>query len=257
MAEHTSIAWCDHTFNPWWGCAKVSAGCQNCYAEKVSARFGGDHWGLGKPRRQFGTKHWIEPFKWNARAEKTRIRERVFSGSMCDVFDPEAPELALTNLMGLIHRTPALDWLLLTKRPELVSLPSMNTPNNLWLGTTIENRAALPRVFSLLANGLAAPVLFLSCEPLLEDLGDFRLQGIDWVIAGAESGPGARPMNEDWVRRLRDQCTALHIPFFYKQKIENGKKVTLPILDGRQWAEFPKKDLNQQPLRASEINTDE
>jgi protein gp37 len=238
MGENTGIAWCDHTFNPWWGCTKISEGCRNCYAEKWSIRFGRDHWGPGKPRRELGTDYWRTPFLWNARADLTGIRERVFSGSMCDIFDAEAPQIESANLCKLIQRTPSLDWLLLTKRPATAVLRKEFWLPNVWMGTTVENRAAIGRITSL--RLVEVPVRFLSCEPLLEDLGELDLRGIHWVIAGAESGPGARPMNEDWVRSIRDQCQAAGVAFFYKQRIENGKKVTLPLLDGRQWAEFPK-----------------
>jgi protein gp37 len=242
VSEHTEIAWCDHTFNPWWGCSKVSEGCKNCYAERVSARFGGDHWGDGKQRRTFGTKHWLEPLKWSARVTKTGIRERVFSGSMCDIFDGIADPIERMNLFRLIARTPGLDWLLLTKRPEYIRAmlhPSWlsNPMPNVWFGATVENAARRDRILNLVQ--VPATVRFLSCEPLLGDLGRVNLKGIHWVIAGAESGPWARPMSEDWVRSLRDQCQAQGVAFFYKQRIENGRKISTPELDGRRWVEFP------------------
>ena len=234
MGERTAIGWTDHTFNPWWGCTKVSSGCKNCYAEKVSARFGGDHWGKGKPRREFWSKHWLEPLKWDAKAKKTGIRKRVFSGSMCDVFDLEGPEVYRANLFRLIGKTPSLDWLLLTKRPELIGafipdewIREPGFPWNVWIGTSVEDRAAKTRIAHI--HGIPSAIRFLSCEPLIEDLGGLDLRGINWVIAGAESGPGARPMNEDWVRSIRDQCQAAGVAFFYKQRIDGGRKVHQPL----------------------------
>lgn len=157
-------------------------------------------------------------------------------------FRPLTMDDVRTRLFNLIHWTPALDWLLLTKRPDRLYQTWTQTAwplrcPNAWLGTTVENRAALDRI-SVLRRAPAA-VRFLSIEPLLEDLGEINLDGIGWVIAGCESGPGARPMDEDWIRAIRDQCVAANIPFFYKQKLERGRKVETPELDGRQWIEMP------------------
>jgi len=191
MGEKTKIPWCHHTFNPWWGCVKVSAGCEHCYAERLAVRYGFQLWGTEAPRRTFSAKHWREPLKWNAEAEKAGERRRVFCGSMCDLFEAR-PDLdgALANLLLLIHQTPQLDWLLLTKRPELfeermeaaaffgcengtlayrlaniwargVAMP------NVWMLTTVESQeVAGPRIEALLK--IPAKVHGLSMEPLLE-----------------------------------------------------------------------------------------
>src|SRR5262245_59597948 len=116
MGEKTAIAWCDHTFNPWWGCTKISPGCDHCYAAAFDRRVGGDHWGLGKARRYFGEKHWREPRKWNEAARYENKRRRVFCASLADVLDNEAEVAVRKRLLSLIADTPALDWLLLTKR---------------------------------------------------------------------------------------------------------------------------------------------
>ena len=118
MSERTAIGWCDHTFNPWWGCQRVSDGCARCYAEAMAKRTGNPVWGPGA-RRFFGEKHWQEPVRWNAAAERLSVRRRVFCGSMCDVFE-DRPDLVEPRgrLWRLIRATPHLDWLLLTKRPE-------------------------------------------------------------------------------------------------------------------------------------------
>ena len=125
MAEKTGISWTHHTFNPWWGCTKVSPGCKNCYAETFASRYGFDVWGPGKARRTFSLAHWEEPLKWNRDAELAGERRRVFCASMADVFEAEAPAGELARLWALIRLTPWLDWLLLTKRAERIaeSLP--------------------------------------------------------------------------------------------------------------------------------------
>jgi len=246
MAENSAIEWCDHTFNPWWGCTKVSPACDHCYADALDRRTGGAHWGAHAPRRR--TKDWSGPMKWNRRCEKLGIRERVFCASMADVFDNHRSILPdwRANLWSLIAATPHLDWLLLTKRPQNIAkmLPPTwgNGWPNVWLGTTVENQTqANWRIPHLLAT--PAAVRFISAEPLLgpvaldailtPDRGIYALTGIrsdgrgpsgfsrgpsiDWVICGGESGPGARPMHPDWARSLRDQCQRDRVPFFFKQ----------------------------------------
>jgi protein gp37 len=251
MAENSAIEWTDHTFNPWWGCTKVSPGCDHCYADALDRRAGGAHWGARAPRRR--TKDWSGPVKWNRRCEKLGIRERVFCASMADVFDNHRSILPdwRANLWSLIAATPHLDWLLLTKRPQ--NIAKMLPPTwgdgwpNVWLGTTVENQTEADRRIPHLLD-TPARARFLSCEPLLGPV-DLRrivlkpsdapdrgkppvsmnaLSGwyggygddasrIDWVICGGESGPGARPMHPDWARSLRDQCTLDRVPFFFKQ----------------------------------------
>src|SRR5687767_6851032 len=116
MGRNSTIEWTTHTFNPWWGCTKVSPGCQNCYAERLSTRYGHDVWGPGAKRRTFGEDHWKEPLRWEAEAARTGVRARVFCASMADVFDKDAPAKERKRLWKLIAKTPHLDWLLLTKR---------------------------------------------------------------------------------------------------------------------------------------------
>lgn len=226
MAKNSQIEWTHHTFNPWWGCAKVSPACENCYAELWAKRMGKQIWGKSAPRRFFTDAHWKEPLVWNEEARLEKERHRVFCASMADVFE-DRPELneQRQRLWALIQRTPMLDWLLLTKRPE--NIGAMVTwkdawPRNVWLGTTVENRKyAELRLPHLLKH--PAAVRFLSCEPLLSaiDLTDWfqrpGLQPIDWVIAGGESGPGARPMHPDWAGGLLKQCRKAKVAFHFKQ----------------------------------------
>lgn len=222
MGEVTEISWADGSFNPWWGCSRVSAACRACYAETFAHRLGLDVWGKGNARRFFGDKHWNEPRVWNRKAAAAGLRMRVFCASMADVFE-DRPELPAqrARLWDLIAETPWIDWLLLTKRPENVLgmvpwgfMPGC-WPDNVWLGTTCEDQAcADERIPHLQAN--PAVVRFLSCEPLLGPL-TLDLTGISWVLSGGESGAKARPSHPDWFRSLRDQCQAAGVAYHHKQ----------------------------------------
>jgi protein gp37 len=239
MGENTKIEWADHTFSPWSGCQRVSPGCDHCYAAALAKRsprtFGS--WEPGGERKRTSEAYWRQPLAWNRKAEKERKRARVFCASMADVFDNQVPPEWRTALWDLIGATVHLDWLILTKRPENIAdmLPrywGTEGWGHVWLGTTVEHQSVADRRIKHLA---AAPAFkrFLSCEPLLGPLDlwpyldmeelvplsggvEFR-RCIDWVIAGGESGPGARPMHPDWARGLRDQCASAGVPFFWKQ----------------------------------------
>ena len=242
MAQNSAIEWTDDTFNPWWGCAKVSAGCEHCYAEAFAKRFGHKVWGKHAGRRRFGDAHWDKPRLWNRDAEAAGTRRRVFCASMADVFDENGPPEDRRRLWALIEDTPRLDWLLLTKRPHLAAdtLPSawLDTPKpNVWLGTSVESMEVLDRIEEL--RQVPAALRFLSIEPLLGELRDLPLEGIGWVIVGGESGSKARPMSADWVRRIRDECVDAGIPFFFKQWGGRFNKENGRLLDGRVWDEIP------------------
>lgn len=250
MAKNSQIEWTHHTFNPWWGCAKVSPACDNCYAELWAKRVGHQIWGTGAPRRLFNEAHWREPLVWNEEARLTGHRARVFCASMADVFERRA-ELngERKRLWALIQETPWLDWLLLTKRPQ--NIESMvpwtdNWPQNVWLGTSVENQTFAERRLPILLRHRAA-VRFLSCEPLLGPL-DLRpwfkkkgLNPIDWVIAGGESGPNSRPMHPDWPTSLLQQCKDQLVAFHFKQwghwvpaeLMEEGKPTILKLRNER------------------------
>jgi protein gp37 len=228
MGADSKIEWTHHTFNPWWGCARVSPGCEHCYAEAFAKRTG-VKWGVQADRRFFGDKHWAEPLKWNAAARAKGERHRVFCASMADVFEDRAdlnPERE--RLWMLIKDTPELDWLLLTKRPEnarwMVPWMTVNPPtpwHNVWLGTTVEDqKRAVERIDYLL--DIPATVRFLSCEPLLEqvDLSPWiapHHDRIDWVIVGGESGHGARPCAIEWIEAMIRQCREAHVAVHVKQ----------------------------------------
>lgn len=221
MGKDSAIEWTHHTFNPWWGCVKVSPGCKHCYAETFAYRIGRDLWGARAERRFFSDAHWQEPRRWNAAAERLGVRQRVFCASMSDVFEPRRDlDAARERLWRLISETTALDWLLLTKRPDRVerAVPwGDDWPVNVWLGVTAENQLWAQKRIPLLID-IPAKIRFLSCEPLISalDLSPW-LAGINWVIAGGESGHKARPMNPDWVRAIRDQCKKESVPFHFKQ----------------------------------------
>jgi protein gp37 len=223
MAKDSGIEWTHHTFNPWWGCVKLSPACAHCYAEKWAHRVGMRLWGGDAPRRFFGENHWREPLRWNAEAQRTGVRVRVFCASMADVFEPRADlDPWREKLWALIENTPKLDWLLLTKRPGHIKhvYPWAKRPReNVWLGTTAENQRWADRRIERLLS-VDAYVRFLSCEPLLSaiDLLPWLKQNqIGWVIAGGESGGEARPTHPNWIRSLRDQCTKHQVPFHFKQ----------------------------------------
>lgn len=248
MGENSSIEWTDDTFNPWVGCTKVSPGCANCYAERdMDHRYNFVKWGKGQPRRRTSVANWKKPHQWNRKAQASGKRARVFCASLADWLDPEVPAEWLRDLLVLIDQTPHLDWLLLTKRPwywdvriRLAALDSPvpmmldwldgHAPDNVWIGVSVENQSAADERVPALLN-IPAGVRFLSCEPLLgsPDLSKWlHPHGLHWVICGGESGPSARPMQAAWARRLRDQCDAASVPFFFKQwgeYNEDGKRV--------------------------------
>lgn len=230
--ENSKIAWTDHTFNPWWGCMKVSPGCHHCYAETFAKRVGWtDIWGNAawNRRRPMSADYWRQPLKWNQAAINAEKPPRVFCASMADVFEDRRDlDTWRDKLWALIEMTQNLDWLLLTKRPENIQrlLPNRWTffsgghafvPENVWMLTTTENQEQLNKRVPYLID-TPTQVHGISVEPMLEPISLYYNQGdIDWVICGGESGPGARPMDLAWARDLRDQCKAYRIPFFMKQ----------------------------------------
>lgn len=225
--ENSKISWTHHTFNPWRGCSKVSAGCAHCYAESFSHRNPAvlGVWGDKGTRVIASEAQWRMPLKWQKDAAQAGVRRRVFCASMADVFE-DRPELLFprARLLNLIKATPDLDWLLLTKRPENIERlwPSPSTRlDNLWLGVSVENQEQAEKRIPYLSQyfGVAAQ-LFLSCEPLLGPLDlltNDLLYCIDWVIVGGESGPKARPMALEWADSLLKQCRQEQDAFFMKQ----------------------------------------
>lgn len=236
--QESKIAWTDHTFNPWIGCTRVSAGCIHCYAETQNAHYNwnGGGWGPGAPRKVTSDDNWRNPIRWDRAAAAEGKRAKVFCASLADVFDPEAPAGARERLFELILETPNLDWLLLSKRPENFDLmlpANWALYHNVWLGVSVENRkSGYPRVDIL--RRTPAVVRFLSCEPLLEDVSDIDLRGIDWVICGGESGHHAREFKLEWARALRDRCEAEGKTFFQKQLGAEPTEQSVPLIQVKQ-----------------------
>lgn len=240
------INWTDFTFNGLWGCEKISPGCKNCYAMTFDKRVGGDHWGTGKPRREFGDGYWAQPLAWEAKAKRDGRIYRVFCSSMADWLEDHPQWIEpRAKLEALVAATPNLIWLFLTKRPENWRLMPeswrQQWPSNAMFGFTGENNEWLQKRLLVIREPVALiPGIrtFLSAEPLLGPLTETgELLGmaisaqrwptgpaekmfkgyLDWVICGGESGPGARPMHPDWARSLRDQCAAARVRFLFKQ----------------------------------------
>lgn len=222
MAETTGIAWCDSTFNPWIGCTKVSPGCDNCYAEALDKRHrwqGDTHWGAGKPRMRTSAANWRKPLAWNRKAAETGKPWRVFCASLADVFDNEAPEAWRADLWALVAATPALTWLLLTKRiGNAAKMLPEETPRNIWLGATVVDQEEADRdVPKLLAT--PAYTRFVSYEPALGPVDWTRFKGLDWIIVGGESTQGAkaRTFPIHWARTAVDHARKLGAAPFVKQ----------------------------------------
>ena len=208
----TKIEWTERTWNPVTGCSKQSAGCAHCYAEVMARRLTA----MGNPKYINGFQPTIHPedintpFHWHKGCT-------VFVCSMSDLFHPNVPFEFIDQIMATITATPQHRYQLLTKRAERMAeyFANRQVPLNVWLGVTVEAKSSKPRIDSL--RVLDAPIRFLSCEPLLEDLGELDLNNIDWVIVGGESGPFGRPMKEEWVLNIKRQTDAKGAAFFFKQ----------------------------------------
>ena len=238
MGKETEIGWCDSTFNPWWGCVRVSPGCEHCYAQSFTTRLGMDLWGPTAPRRFFGDKHWDEPLRWDAHARTSGKPWRVFCASMADICENREDLLPYRErLMSLVAHTRHLTWLFLTKRPEdylrLFGEGFFLANSHVWPGFTAENQAMLDKrataVFELPGSGKK----WMSAEPLLGPL-DFTewmectctsegehcqvcLSGLDWVVVGGESGDPRRDCGIEPIVSIVSQCTAAGVPVYVKQ----------------------------------------
>ena len=245
MSRKSTIEWTNSTWNPVTGCTKVSAGCDLCYAERLSERFRGvkghpfeDGFDLTlRPERL------EQPLRW-------RQRQLIFVNSMSDLFHKDIPTEYIARVFDTMERADWHTYQVLTKRSSPMRdfihqrYSSQLAPPHIWLGVSIENAAALTRLRHLKQTN--ASVRFVSFEPLIGPLGAVNLEGIHWIIAGGESGPGARPMQIEWVRSLRDQCQAQRVAFFFKQWGGRTPKAGGNTLDGRQWLEYPQMESKQQ-----------
>lgn len=236
MGDKTSINWTNYTFNPWWGCDRVSPGCDNCYAAALDKRTGGDYWNPRVKPRRTKTNNWNKVISWQKKAKRENVNLKVFCGSMMDWCDKNSPEGALTALWELIRNTPNLTWQLLTKRASLIQkcLPEDwgEGYDNVWLGVTVEDVDFGGKRLDIIKK-IPAKVKFLSCEPLLEDISELDFTNIDWVIIGGESGPGFRPMKKKWAISLIEKCENLKIPVWFKQNGGNTRNKGGILIDAK------------------------
>lgn len=242
MGTESKIEWTERTWNPTTGCTKISPGCKHCYAETMARRLEA----MGASGYENGFKLTLLP----NRLDEPRQRKKAtvyFVNSMSDLFHEEVPFTFLDRVFEVIRETPQHTYQILTKRAERMAeyFATRDTPKNVWLGVSVEDRRyGLPRIDALRTIDVA--IRFLSVEPLLEDLGKMDLSGIDWVIVGGESGPRARPMQEVWALNVQRQCDQDQVHFFFKQwggwgadgkrraKAKNGR-----LLRGRTWDAMP------------------
>ena len=238
--QRSSIEWTETTWNPVTGCTEVSPGCAHCYAKTFAERFRGVP---GHPYEngfdlQLRPERLDQPLRW----KKPRT---IFVNSMSDLFHPDVPDDYIFQVFEVMESAERHRFQVLTKRSERLAelAPSLPWPSNVWMGVSVENQRFTSRVDDL--REVPAAVRFLSCEPLLGSR-ELNLEGIHWVIAGGESGPGARPMHPAWVRNVRDQCEDASVPFFFKQWGAHnadgrrvGKKKAGRGLDGRTWSRMP------------------
>ncbi|MDD3738727.1 MAG: phage Gp37/Gp68 family protein [Lentimicrobiaceae bacterium] len=237
----TKIEWTDKTWNPITGCTKFSAGCQHCYAEIMARRLKA----MGQKKYQNGfsltlhEENLQEPLLW-------KKPHTIFVCSMSDLFHNDVPFEFIDKVMSIIKQTPQHRYQILTKRAERMNdyFSSRVAPNNAWLGVTVENKKSKKRIDML--RNLDAPIRFLSCEPLLEDLGKLNLDNINWVIVGGESGVSARPMNAEWVLSIKEQCKKQDAAFFFKQwgtwgsdGIKRNKQLNGKKINGKVYQEMP------------------
>ncbi len=244
MAE-TKIEWTDKTWNPVTGCTKISEGCAHCYAEVMARRLKA----MGQEKYRNGFRLTIhednleEPLKW-------KKSHNIFVCSMGDLFHKEVPFEFIDKVLETIKQTPQHRYQILTKRAERMNefFSSRAVPQNVWLGVTVEAKSRISRIDCL--RGLDAKVKFLSCEPLLEDLGVMNLDGINWIIVGGESGFQARPMKEEWVLNIKQQAAENNISFFFKQwgtwgqdGVKRNKHVNGKLLQGEIIQQMPKANM--------------
>ena len=283
MAKQTNISWCNHTFNPWIGCTKVSAECRDCFAEAVagSKPLIKTPWGPGKARRPASEQTWRDPVRWNAAAVHSGERKKVFCASMSDVFDHEAPAGARSRLFALIQSTPHLDWQLLTKRPERIreQLQEIGVWErlplpNVWIGFSAGDQENFDKRWPIIRQ-IPAVVRFCSYEPAIGPivLPADTVGQLDWLICGGETHQEkymGRKMDPEWAQSIRDQCLRKGVSFFFKQwgnwipegdrhdwhgktSARFGKEGE--ILGNLKWKQFPTPKQNRKVLRERDFQT--
>lgn len=243
MAQSSNIEWTESTWNPVTGCTKTSLGCLHCYAERMARRLQA----MGNPNYARGFDvvvhhHWLDvPLRW----KKPR---RVFVNSMSDLFHEDVPTDFILNVFDVMRRAECHTFQVLTKRSERLAQlsASLDWPGNVWMGVSVETERYAHRIDQL--RRTAAKTKFVSFEPLLGPISCVDLGGLDWVIVGGESGPGARPMQPEWVIDVRDRCSCQAIPFFFKQWGGVFRSRSGRSLDGRTWDDMPASVMSAEPV---------
>jgi protein gp37 len=245
MATNSSIEWTEATWNPVAGCSVLSPGCTNCYAMRLAARLAA----MGQPKYSGTTRKSGGRAKWNGRINLDwsaldlprgwKTGRLIFVNSMSDLFHEDVPLTFVQAAFATMVATPRHTYQVLTKRAERLEALAGALPwaENIWMGVSVENAAHLWRIDHL--RRTKAHIKFVSFEPLLGAVEGFDLRGIDWAIAGGESGPGARPVEADWIRSIRDQCVSADVAFHFKQWGGRNKKKAGRLLDGRTWDDLP------------------
>jgi len=248
MAANSKIEWTECTWNPVTGCTKISPGCLNCYAERMSRRLQA----MGQPNYRNGFRPTLQPHMLEVPLHWRRPR-MIFVNSMSDLFHKDVPLEFILKVFDVMRRASQHCFQILTKRSERLARisPQLLWPDNVWMGVTVENADYASRIEHLRQTDAA--VKFISFEPLLGPVSHINLDGVNWAIVGGESGPGARPMRPEWVTGIRDCCLAKRIPFFFKQWGGINKKANGRTLGNRIWDETP---VDQQRQERREITRD-
>lgn len=244
MSTKTSIEWTEQTWNPTTGCTKISPGCRYCYAATMSVRL--QAMKVAGYENGFGLSLMPARLKQPLNRKKSTV---YFVNSMSDLFHEDIPFSYLDEVFEIISQTQRHTYQILTKRSGIMLeyFETRKVPANVWLGVTVENVAeGIPRIYDLLK--INAKVRFLSCEPLLENLGVLPLEGIHWVIVGGETGSQARPMKKEWVLSIKNQCDTSGLSFFFKQwgvwgadGVKRCKKANGRLLSGKIWSAYPQE----------------
>lgn len=239
MAFNSNIEWTESTWNPVTGCTKISSGCLNCYAENMARRL-----------QAMGQANYINGFKLTLHPEtlemplKWKKPQTIFVNSMSDLFHENIPFSFIFEVFKVMEQAKWHRFQILTKRSERLKelSPSLTWPENVWMGVTVESDKYKSRIDDLRQTN--AIVKFISAEPLLSSIIPVNLKGINWVIVGGESGPSARPVKEEWIREVRNECQNQGVPFFFKQWGGFNKKKAGRLLDGRIWNEMPELEFS-------------
>jgi len=238
MAQKSKIEWTESTWNPITGCTKISEGCQNCYAEKMAARLQS----MGQEKYKNGFKLSLhpneleKPLKW----KKSQV---IFVCSMSDLFHKDVPSEYIIKVFEIMNKAHWHTFQVLTKRSErlLEFIDKVDWTPNIWLGVTVESQNYTSRVNDLVKT--PASVKFLSIEPMISEIKEIPLKGVDWVIVGGESGTSSRYLDPSWVISVKNQCVKANVPFFFKQWGGVNKKKNGRLLEGRTWSEQPRQQI--------------